>query len=118
MLKTIGKIKNLMSLTALSFVIAYFLADKIIEKGLIETSFNIALLFLFLFSFFVISILVVALSQNGKNKEPIDGIQQNVGVAGNVKQTVRIRNSKNGIPIVNQKAGISAGDVEQDIDSD
>lgn len=117
MWKTVSSIKSAVGLSAFSLAVAYLLADKIIEKGLINTSFGVALLLIFLFLFFMTNLLIITLSKRGQEGAPSGELHQQVGLAREVKQTARVAKGSESIPNVTQTT-TAAKSVEQNIESD
>jgi len=64
-------IKTKIGLSALSLTIAYLLADKLIEIGVINTGKSVLILLIFIFIFTIANFLFVADSKESKEKSSI-----------------------------------------------
>lgn len=115
MWKAMGGVKTIVGLSAFSLALAYLIAGKLIEKGLIQSSSTIALLFVFFFVFVITNLLIVVFHKKWQGKPSGSNLEQRVGIAKKVNQSVHIEKDLNENSNINQTVTI-AEDVEQKID--
>jgi len=90
MWKTIIGIKTEVGLSAFSLALTYLLADKIIEKGMIKTSYEVAFLLIFLFLLITTNLIVITFYRKNTGKSSNSELQQKVSVSKNVTQHIQI----------------------------
>jgi Na+-transporting methylmalonyl-CoA/oxaloacetate decarboxylase gamma subunit len=114
MWKFATSIKTIIGLSALSLLIAYLLTDKMIESGIIETTFGLGMLFVFLFIFVVSNLILVIISKEKQNKT-IDTLKQNVKSGNSNEQKMKV--AKNAKDNIQGEQTVSLGDKnKQNID--